>query len=120
MTTLTAHHGTAADFDTFDTDYSNSGTAAIFFTPDYNLAATYAEDIWGTGDGEGRVITVSIDMTSAVELDGMDEYGDPMSLADLMDAAADTGSPVVWLPDTNGDYSPRSEIAVFDTSVIAY
>ena len=111
-------HGTATEFETFDPSESNSGVAAIFFTPDYNLAASYAGGIWGE-EQEGRVITASVDLSQAVELSGYDEDGELISLTDLMDEAEATGAPAVWLPDTYGDYSPRSEIAVFDTSLIS-
>ena len=116
MTTL--YHGTSIEFDSFDTAESNSGVDAVFFTPDYSIAAGYAEDIWGVSEDEGRVIDVEIDTTDAIEIDTTDEWGDRISLADLMDRAAAAGVAAVWLPDTCGDWAPRKELAVFDTSII--
>ena len=72
MTTITAYHGTSADFDTFRAMPSNHGNPApfdcgVWFSTDEAEAASYQR-----GTPSDRFITVEIDITNAYTLDGDD------------------------------------------------
>ena len=104
MVTITAYHGTSADFETFRAMPSNHGNPAPFdcglwFSTDEAEAASYQQ-----GTPRDRLITVEIDATNAHTLESDDE-------AEAL-AAAEQGAKV--LLNAEG----ADNIFVLDPSVI--
>ena len=115
MTTITAYHGTGADYEgnpSIRTDIN--GLTGIFFTESADDAWYFAEaNTEGRDDGEARVFTAEIDLSEAEDLSDMDA-----DHWDIIEAAAASSAPVIILPDLSG-VSER-EILVKATSRITW
>ena len=113
--TITAFHGTAAEFagtPTIQTDVY--GFRGIFLTESFEDAEYFASmNTEGGNDGEERVFTATVDLTDALDLTDLDGDQDEIVAAYLA-----TDAPVYILPDMSG-VSER-EILVADYSVIAW
>lgn len=99
MATITAHHGTSADFEgtpSLRTDVN--GLTGIFLTESEDDAWYFAEaNTEGSDDGIARVFTGEVDLSEAEDLSEMDADHD-----EIIEAAAASTAPVIILPDLSG------------------
>ena len=116
MTTITAYHGTSADYGGFPHPVPQTdvyGFYGIFLADSLSDAFAFAELSPDDYHGDPRVYVAELDMSDA--LDMSDSDGETW---DLVDVAMDSDARVVILPDLSGVC--RRELLVKDKDAIVW